>query len=102
MTKSNLPTLAESQGDICYDDEDYDKPYTPPYSGTQRHSTMTIEITKDAFDAIIGANKTEALQDIATSEPARFIWYNAKGVNLHSIENFVSGVSQYYIKDINA
>ena len=28
MTKSNLPTLAESQGDICYSDEDYDKPYT--------------------------------------------------------------------------
>ena len=29
MTKSNLPTLAESQGDICYSDEDYDKPFTP-------------------------------------------------------------------------
>ena len=29
MTKSNLPTLAESQGDICYDDEDYDKSFTP-------------------------------------------------------------------------
>jgi len=29
MTQSNLPTLAESQGDICYSDEDYDKPYTP-------------------------------------------------------------------------
>jgi hypothetical protein len=28
MTQSNLPTLAESQGDICYSDEDYDKPYT--------------------------------------------------------------------------
>ena len=28
MTESNLPTLAESQGDICYSDEDYDKPYT--------------------------------------------------------------------------
>jgi len=29
MTKSNLPTLAESQGDICYSEEDYDKPFTP-------------------------------------------------------------------------
>ena len=29
MTESNLPTLAESQGDICYSAEDYDKPYTP-------------------------------------------------------------------------
>ena len=30
MTQSNLPTLAESQGDICYSDEDYDKPYAAP------------------------------------------------------------------------
>ena len=27
MDKSNLPTLAESQSDICYSDEDYDKPW---------------------------------------------------------------------------
>ena len=30
MTQSNLPTLAESQGDICYNDEDYDKPWVAP------------------------------------------------------------------------
>jgi|SouAtlMetagenome_1021521.scaffolds.fasta_scaffold185219_1 hypothetical protein len=63
---------------------------------------MTIEITKEAFNAILGANKSEACQEIETTEPARFIWYNAKGVNLHSIENFVSCVTQYYITDINA
>ena len=63
---------------------------------------MTIEITKEAFNAILGANKSEACQEIETTEPAIFIWYNAKGVNLHSIENFVSCVTQYYITDINA
>ena len=63
---------------------------------------MTIEITKEAFNAILGANKSEACQEIETTEPAILIWYNAKGVNLHSIENFVSCVTQYYVTDINA
>ena len=39
MTQSNLPTLAESQGDICYSDEDYDKPYT---AQTMETHTKTI------------------------------------------------------------
>ena len=63
---------------------------------------MTIEITKEAFNAILGGNKTEACQGIETTETARFIRCHAKGVNLHSIENFVSRVTQYYITDINA
>ena len=63
---------------------------------------MTIEITKEAFNAIIGANKTEACQSIETTEPARFIRYYANGVNLQSVENFVSCVTQYYVTDINA
>ena len=63
---------------------------------------MTIEITKEAFNAIIGANKTEACQSIETTEPARFIRFHAKGVNLQSVENFVARVTQYYVTDINA
>ncbi len=63
---------------------------------------MTIEITKEAFNAIIGANKTKACQSIETTEPARFIRYYANGVNLQSVENFVSRVTQYYVTDINA
>ena len=63
---------------------------------------MTIEITKEAFNAILGANKSEACQGIETTETARFIRCHAKGVNLHSIENFVSCVTQYYVTDINA
>ena len=63
---------------------------------------MTIEITKEAFNAIIGANKAEVCQGIETTEPARFIRYCAKGVNLQSVENFVSRVTQYYVTDINA
>ena len=43
MTKSNLPTLAESQGDICYDDEDYDKSFTPQ----PMENTITTETIKD-------------------------------------------------------
>tara|TARA_R110000868_G_scaffold224503_5_gene476652 strand:- start:226 stop:417 length:192 start_codon:yes stop_codon:yes gene_type:complete len=63
---------------------------------------MIIEITKEAFTAIIGANKSEACQGIDGTELARFIRYHAKGVNLQSVENFVSRVTQYYITDINA
>ena len=63
---------------------------------------MTIEITEEAFNAIIGANRTEACQGIETTETARFIRYYAKGVNLQSVENFVARVTQYYITDINA
>jgi hypothetical protein len=63
---------------------------------------MTIEITKEAFNAILGANKSEACQEIETTEPARFIRCYAKGVNLQSVENFVSRVTQYYVTDINA
>ena len=63
---------------------------------------MTIEITKEAFNAIIGENKTEACTGIETKETARFIRYHAKGVNLQSVENFVSCVTQYYVTDINA
>ena len=63
---------------------------------------MTIEITKEAFNSILGTNKSEACQGIETTEPARFIRYQAKGVNLQSVENFVSCVTQYYVTDINA
>ena len=63
---------------------------------------MTIEITKEAFNALLGINKSEACKEIETTEPARFIRYHAKGVNLQSVENFVSCVTQYYITDINA
>ena len=63
---------------------------------------MTIEITKEAFNSIIGANKRGACQSIETTEPARFIRYYANGVNLQSVENFVSRVTQYYVTDINA
>ena len=63
---------------------------------------MTIEITKQAFAAIIGENKTEACTGIETAEAARFIRYHSHGVNLVSVENFVSCVTQYYVTDINA
>ena len=63
---------------------------------------MIIEITKEAFNAILGPNKTEACTEIKTTEPARFIRYHTKGVNLQSVENFVSCVTQYYVTDINA
>jgi len=53
MTESNLPTLAESQGDICYSDEDYDKPYTPRPVEKHRklidgyHCEVEIDPTED-------------------------------------------------------
>jgi hypothetical protein len=63
---------------------------------------MTIEITKEAFNSILGANKSEVCKGIETTEPARFIRYYAKGVNLQSVESFAACVTQYYVTDINA
>ena len=63
---------------------------------------MTIEITKEAFNAILEGDINLACLGIETTEPARFIRYHANGVNLQSVENFVSCVTQYYVTDINA
>jgi len=61
----------------------------------------SIEITKAAFDRLVslehGPDKVENLE-LAN----KFYYDSPLGVSLLEINNFISGVTQYYIQDINA
>ncbi len=61
---------------------------------------MKIEITEEAFRAIVGTD----LKCFASEhgELHTMAEYRAKGCRLFAVFNFVSAVSQYYIEDINA
>lgn len=61
----------------------------------------TIEITKEAFLAIVGTG-VHTQREVETQEHAEFVRYEAMGVWLVAVTNFVSGVTQYYVQDINA
>lgn len=59
-----------------------------------------IEITKEAFMAILGDNK---LVDSFSSTVSDHAYYKSKGVYLKTITNYYSkAITQYYIQDINA
>jgi hypothetical protein len=62
---------------------------------------MTIEITKEAARKLIG-NTEETWQDSRQDELAEITFYYGYGVNIQAIHNWISGVTQYYITDINA
>ena len=64
-------------------------------------NSMNVEITKDAFDLLKG-NDEKSWHDFKKTELAEFSYYKAHGVLLTAIHNFVSNVTQYYVKDINA
>ena len=82
MTKSNLPTLAESQGDICYDDKDYDKPYTPqPVEINNRNRDRLLSLMDRLeleVNDLVDRNYSRALpklgKAIARLETAREMW----------------------------
>ncbi len=61
----------------------------------------TIEITREAFWAIIGDDQ-KALIRAKETELAFFEYYYSKGVKLMAVYNHVSAVWQYYVQDINA
>lgn len=58
---------------------------------------MNIEITREAFRALNPKWKDHKHTDLAA-----FDYYEAHGVLLIEIHNYVSNVTQYYVQDINA
>tara|TARA_R110002073_G_C9265288_1_gene563799 strand:+ start:260 stop:448 length:189 start_codon:yes stop_codon:yes gene_type:complete len=62
---------------------------------------MTIEITKEAADKLIG-NAEETWREYKQDELTETSFYCGYGVNIQAIHNYVSAVTQYYVTDINA
>ena len=63
--------------------------------------SMFIEVTKEAFKAIVG-DITPLIEMSAGSSVERFT-YKAKGLHVEAITNYYSkAITQYYIRDINA
>jgi len=62
---------------------------------------MTIEITKEAARKLIG-NADETWQGVKQDELSETTFYHGYGVNIQAIHNWISGVTQYYVTDINA
>ena len=62
---------------------------------------MTIEITKEAADKLIG-NAGETWRECKQDELAETSFYYGYGVNIQVVHNWVSAVTQYYVTDINA
>tara|TARA_R110001599_G_scaffold243112_1_gene442885 strand:- start:1134 stop:1322 length:189 start_codon:yes stop_codon:yes gene_type:complete len=62
---------------------------------------MTIEITKEAADKLIG-NAEETWRDYKQDELAETSFYYGYGVHIQVIHNRIGNITQYYITDINA
>jgi hypothetical protein len=60
-----------------------------------------IEITKEAALKLIG-NDGGTWRDCKVTELAEFSYYHCYGVKVTAIYNFIAGVTQYYLQDINA
>lgn len=78
------------------------------FSGVQSRINITshimehaIEITKEAFWNLVG-NDEISWRDYRQDELTETSFYHALGCNIAAVCNFVSGVTQYYIQDINA
>lgn len=61
----------------------------------------SVEITEQAFNLLKG-NDEKSWHDYGSNELAEWTIYIENGVKLMSLYNFVSGVTQYYVQDINA
>lgn len=61
----------------------------------------SIEITEEAFRLLI-ASKTYGQSVAESTEHAQLHYYNAHGMQLLSVYNYLSQVIQYYAQDINA
>ena len=62
---------------------------------------MTIEITKEAAQKLIG-NDEETWRDYKQDELSETSFYYGYGVHIQVIRNWVGNITQYYITDINA
>jgi hypothetical protein len=64
--------------------------------------TTFVEITKEAFMAVVG-DETKVAGESSGTNGATIDWYKANGVTLRVVTNFYSkAITQYYIQDINA
>ena len=61
----------------------------------------TIEVTKEAFNAIID-NEQNCFVCSNIKEHAEITHFVAKGVKAITVLNFIGNIKQYYIQDINA
>lgn len=59
------------------------------------------EITEQAACLLIG-NDEKSWSDYKQTEHAEASYYFGNGVNIMALTNFLSGVTQYYVQDINA
>jgi hypothetical protein len=63
--------------------------------------TESVEITRNAFYLLRG-NDEKSWRDYGNNEHAEWTVYINEGVRLLALCNFLSGVTQYYVQDINA
>jgi hypothetical protein len=61
----------------------------------------SVEITEQAFNLLKG-NDEKTWKDYGSNELTEWSIYINEGVKLMSLCNFLSGVTQYYVQDINA
>ena len=62
---------------------------------------MKIEVTKEAAWQLIG-NDEKTWRDFTQTELAETTLYHGHGVNIQTVHNYIGGITQYYITDINA
>ena len=60
----------------------------------------SVEISAQAADLLIG-NDEKSWRDYRQTELAEASYYFGNGVNIMSLTNFITGVTQYYLQDIN-
>ena len=63
--------------------------------------TQAVEITRSAFYLLRG-NDEKSWRDYGNNEHAEWTVYINEGVRLLALCNFLYGVTQYYVQDINA
>ena len=61
----------------------------------------SVEISEQAFNLLKG-NDEKSWKDYGQNELSEWTIYINEGVKLMSLCNFLSGVTQYYVQDINA
>lgn len=76
----------------------YNSPLAFPQPVAFPHS---VEISKEAAHLLIG-NDEESWKDYRQNEHAEYFYYYGNHVNIMAITNYLSGVTQYYVQDINA
>jgi hypothetical protein len=67
----------------------------------QPNFTQSVEITDKAFYLLRG-NDEKTWHDYGQNELSEWSVYINEGVKLLALCNFLSGVTQYYVQDINA